>query len=103
MSRLEFITIENKEELKHILRSLIKKEEYIKTYKDKDNLQKHKIICKNGRLYLGNNYSISLSKDNNNKYYMGIDYLSADDRIKLKNNNSFNKEEKLSYDEDDLF
>lgn len=86
MTRLEFLGLENVEEMKTILNKLVKGEEHYITYKDREGEQQKKLVCKNGRLYVGSNFSISLSVADNKKCYIGVDYLSSDDRIKLNNN-----------------
>jgi hypothetical protein len=87
MTRLEFQSLENKEELKEVLNALAKGLDYFKPYTDKEGKSQTKLLCRNGRLYVGSNYSISLSIDEKTqKCYLGVDYLSSDDRIKLNNN-----------------
>lgn len=86
MTRLEFIGLKDTEELKTIFNKLAKGEEHAHTYVNKEGEQKTKTICKNGRLYVGSNYSISFSKADDGRVYLGVDYLSSDDRIKLNQN-----------------
>ncbi len=82
MTRLEFTKFDNIEEMKKAFNALIKREEYFTTY-TKDGETKSKKLCKNGRLYLDNNYSISLSVPEDGKCYLGVDYYSSDDRIEV--------------------
>ena len=86
MSRLEFTKFNNIEEMKEALNALVKGEDYLVQY-EKEGETKTKVLCRNKRLYLGNNYSISLSI-NDDKVYLGIDYYGADDRIKVNKNSS---------------
>ena len=84
MTRLEFTSIENDDEMKAVIEALVAGKEYKTFYKNKEGKQEPKTVCKNGRLYIGSNYSISISKTQSGKYYIGVDYLSSDDRIQIK-------------------
>ena len=87
MTRLEFVSLESKEEMKEVFNALAKGEDYLTSYTDKEGKQQSKVLCRNGRLYVGSNYSVSLSIDEKTgKCYLGVDYLSSDDRIKLSQN-----------------
>lgn len=83
MVRLEFVGLDSTEELKKVMNALVKGEEYKKSFKTQEGETKEKILCKNGRLYVGSNYSVSLSVADNGKAYLGIDYYSSEDRIKV--------------------
>lgn len=87
MTRLEFTKFEKLEDMKEAFNALAKGEEILTKY-TKDGETKTKVLCRKGRMYLGNNYSISLSKDEKGNYYLGIDYLSSDDRIQISKNTS---------------
>lgn len=90
MTRLEFVKLESVEELKKVINALVNKEEYKVSYTDKEGQIQKKTICKNGRLYVGSNYSNSISVDDKGKVYIGVDYLSSDDRIQMnRNSNKF--------------
>jgi len=95
MSRLEFINFENEVQFKNTIKALLSGEDVTRTYKTKDGEDKTKLVCRKNRLYVGNNYSISVSKDNEGRVFVGIDYLSSDDRIQMMklNNDSSNVEE----------
>lgn len=86
MTRLEFIGLENIEEMKKVFNALAKGEDYFITYTDKEGYKQKKLICRNGRLYIGSNYSISLGIADDKRTFIGVDYLSSDDRIKLSQN-----------------
>lgn len=84
MARLEFTTLENEQEAQEVIKALLNGNEYKKPYTSSEGKQEFKIICKNRKMYIGSNYAISLSKSNDGKLYLGIDYHSSDDRIQVK-------------------
>ena len=84
MARLEFTTLENEQEALTVINALLNGSEHKKSYTDSEGKQQFKIICKNSKMYIGSNYAISLSKSNDGKLYIGIDYHSSDDRIQVK-------------------
>lgn len=86
MTRLEFVGFSDVEEFKNVMNALVKGEEYVITYKDKEGVNQRKILAKNGRLYVGSNFSVSLSQSEDKKIYLGVDYLSSDDRISMRKN-----------------
>lgn len=87
MTRLEFVKLESVEELKKVINALVNKEEYKVSYSDKEGQVQRKTLCKNGRLYVGSNFSNSISVDDKGQVYIGVDYLSSDDRIQMNRNN----------------
>lgn len=86
MTRLEFTTLDNQAEVETVIKALLNGSEYKKAYTDKDGQQAFKLICKNKKMFVGANYSISVSKSGEGKFYIGIDYFSSDDRIAINKN-----------------
>jgi len=84
--KLELIEFENEEKFKLALEKIKNKEEVYRTIKNKDGEEFKKKIISNGRLYVGNNYSLSINLAENGKIYLSIDYFSAEDRIQIAKN-----------------
>ena len=83
MVRLEFKKFE-KDEFREVIKALLNGSEYKFTYKDKEGNDKSYSLVKNGRLYIGNNYTIAISENKTTgETYLSVDYLSADDRVQL--------------------
>jgi hypothetical protein len=83
MTRLEFVKVEGTEKFKKVIKALLNGESIEKSYTDKDGNKKVSSLVNKNRLFLGNNLSISVSRDNDDNIYIGVDYLSSDDRIKI--------------------
>lgn len=81
--RLEFLELENEDKLKELFNKCIKKEEKFITFAGANNEPKKKLLTKNGRIYVGNNYSLGINQGTNGKFYLEIHYLGADDRIAI--------------------
>jgi len=80
MTRVEMQTFENEETLLAAIKTAIAGKEASRTY-TKDGEEKKVKLISNNRIYLGNNWSIGFSKDNNGKIYMSTDFFTVDDRI----------------------
>ena len=86
MTRLEQIEFENYEKLTAAIENIVEKKDAFRTYKNKEGQDVTKKIISNNRLYVGNNYSLSINKADNGKIYLAIEYFSADDRIRIAAN-----------------
>ena len=87
MVRLEFFQVEQND-LKDFLNDWIKGGTFTEKYTDKDNKQVIKQRVSKNRIYFGSNFSIRINQDEKGKYWISLEFLGADDRIKL---NSINK------------
>jgi len=86
MARLEFKKFST-EEIKEVFKALLNNSEYVVEYNNKDNEKKTYALVKGGRLYLDNNYSINLSKnEEKDEVYLSVDYFTSDDRVRLFKN-----------------
>jgi len=85
MTRLEQIEFENKEKFMIAIDKILSSEDVFRTYKKNGEDKKIKIISKN-RLYVGNNFNISIKQADNKKIYLSIDYFSVDDRFNIAKN-----------------
>jgi len=83
MTKLEFIKFGSEDEFKKTIKALINGETLTKTYKDKDGKDVTFNIVHNSRLFLGNNFSLSLQEDEAKNLYLGVEYFTANDRIKV--------------------
>lgn len=93
MTRLEFQKLESLDEMKEVFNALVKGEDYFIQYKDKEGQTQKKVLCRNGRLYVGSNYSLSFSLDEKTgNCFIGVDYLSSDDRIQMAKNKPSTKD-----------
>lgn len=86
MTRLEQLDFDNEDKLINAIKLVINKKEAFRTY-TKDGEQKQVKIISNGRLYLGNNLSLGISKADNGKVYVSIDYFGVEDRIRIAQSN----------------
>jgi len=91
MAKLEFIKFESEDSFKKAIKALLNGETIKSSYKDKNGDLKEYNLVSNKRLYLGNNFSLSLSEDDNKNLYLGVEYFSAQDRINVA---KINKETK---------
>lgn len=83
MAKLEFIKFESEKDFIKTIKALLNNETITKSYKnDKGEDVKYNVVH-NSRLFLGNNFSLSLSEDENKNIYLGVEYFSVQDRIKV--------------------
>jgi hypothetical protein len=83
-----------KEKLKELFNSWIKGETVTETYTDKDGNERTRILVNKNRIYFPGNWSLRMGQDENN-YYLGIDYFGYQDRIRvLKSENNKKQETK---------
>lgn len=82
MTKLETINFDNKEKFSQAMFAVLAGEDVFRSYQKNGETKKLKIIS-NNRLYLGNNYSLSINEAKDGKVYLSIDYFSAEDRIRM--------------------
>lgn len=90
MTRLEFVKFESQDDFKSGIKALMNGEDLSREYTTTDGQKKTIKLVSKGRMYLGNNYSISLSQDKDGKHFLGVDYLSSEDRIEINKNKKDN-------------
>lgn len=92
MSKLEFIKFESEEDFVKAVKALINNETITSSYKKDDKEIEYNVVH-NRRLLFGNNFSLSLSQDDNGKLYLGVEYFSVGDRIKVSKLNKASEKE----------
>ena len=83
MVKLEQIEFENYAKFQLALEKIMAKEDAFRTIQAKDKQSKKIKIIFKGRLYLGNNYALQISKADTGKVYVSVDYLSLEDRMAI--------------------
>lgn len=83
MTKIEQIEFENQDKFMTAINKVLAGEEVFRTYTNKSNEEKKVKIISNNRLYVGNNFSLSINKADNGKVYVSVDYFSVENRFEL--------------------
>lgn len=83
MTRLEQIDFESKEKFLRAVELLFEGGEASRSYKTSDGETKTKKLISKGKLFLGNNLSLSITEADNKKVYVALNYFSVDNRIDM--------------------